>query len=97
MMTCLILNTPGAYKILRSPLIVLVTLFRFVRWPPGHWRMLSFGIAKGRKGARDIIWIMILAPWMMHTRAPACGIPIYRSTDVDRVTKVDWVPLTEPP
>ena len=30
--------------------------------------MFSFGIAKGPKGARGIIWIMRLAPWMVHTR-----------------------------
>ena len=68
MMSCLILNTPGAYIKLRLPLTVLVTSFGFVRWPPGHRQMFSFGIAKGRKGARCMIWIMRLAPWMVHTR-----------------------------
>ena len=61
-------NTPGVYIKLRVPLIVLVTSFGFVHWPPGHRRMFSFGIAKGRKGARGITWIMRLAPWMVHTR-----------------------------
>ena len=30
--------------------------------------MFSFGIAKGPKGARGIIWIMRLAPWMVHAK-----------------------------
>ena len=30
--------------------------------------MFSFGMAKGPKGARGIIWIVRLAPWMVHTR-----------------------------
>ena len=37
---------------------------RFVAWP----LELGLGIAKDRKGARGIIWIMRLAPWMVHTR-----------------------------
>ena len=35
---------------------------------PGHRRMFSFGIVRGPKGQRDIIWIMRLAPWMVHAR-----------------------------
>ena len=68
MFVLVILNTPGAYIKLRLPLIVLVTSFGFVPWPPGHRRMFSFGIAKGRKGARGIKWSMRLAPLMVHTR-----------------------------
>ena len=68
MMSCLILNTPGAYTKLRLPLRAWATSFGFVRWPRGHRRMFSFGIAKGRKGARGIILIMRLPPWMVHTR-----------------------------
>ena len=68
MMSCLIRNTPGAYTKVRLPLTAWATLFEFVRWPQGHRQMFSFGVAKGRKGARGILRIMRLAPWMVHTR-----------------------------
>ena len=39
--------------------VAIDSIGNIVCWPPGHRRMFTFGIAKGPKDARNIIWIMM--------------------------------------